>query len=175
MRTEFTGSRVKCTITLLNYLIGDVYSKSNQKEVDPDIVFRWEKGMNENVMTWGFWHWLICAKTRVRICRKFTNTESGAWTESSQVSDRTSLSLTFAPIWPGLFWLSNNICKFRAFIQQVQLAYVITVQTNASEFSEIFSVFRMKKQGSIPQEGTFHNHVLLGVGLRSLVMRTRKT
>lgn len=48
------------------------------------------------------------------------------------------------------------------------------VQTNSSEFSEIFSVFGMKKQGSIPQEGTFHNHVLLGVGLRSLVMRTNQ-
>lgn len=32
----------------------------------------------------------------------------------------------------------------------------------------------MKKQGSIPQEGAFHNHVLLGVGLRSLVMRTNQ-
>lgn len=32
----------------------------------------------------------------------------------------------------------------------------------------------MKKQGSIPQGETFHNHVLLGVGLRSLVMRTNQ-
>lgn len=56
MRTEFTGSIVKCIITLLTYLIRDVYSKSNQKEVDPDIVFRWKKGRKENVMTLGFWH-----------------------------------------------------------------------------------------------------------------------
>lgn len=44
MRTEFIGSIVKCIITLLTYLIRDVYSKSNQKEVDPYIVFRWNKG-----------------------------------------------------------------------------------------------------------------------------------
>lgn len=35
-------------------------------------------------------------------------------------------------------------------------------------------MFRMKKTGSIPQERTFRNHMLLGVGLRSLVMRTNQ-
>lgn len=43
VRTEFTGSIVKCIITFLTYLTRDVYSKSNQKEVDPDIVFRWKE------------------------------------------------------------------------------------------------------------------------------------
>lgn len=43
VRTEFTGSIVKCIITFFTYLTRDVYSKSNQKEVDPDIVFRWKE------------------------------------------------------------------------------------------------------------------------------------
>lgn len=71
--------------------------------------------------------------------------------------------------------LGSNTCQApRA--QQVQSTYItiITVQTNSSELSEIFSVRSMKKQGGIPQEGTFHNDVLLGVGLRSLVMRTNQ-
>lgn len=70
--------------------------------------------------------------------------------------------------------LSDELCKIPG-TQQVQLAYiVIIIQTHTSDFSEIFQCAQDEKLCSNSQEGAFHNHVLLGVGLRSLVMRTNQ-
>lgn len=54
--SELRGPTIKCIITLLNYLTGDTYSKSKSKGSGSDIVFRWKKGIDENVMTLRFWH-----------------------------------------------------------------------------------------------------------------------
>ena len=90
-------------VPLLNYSIGMCIQSQNQKEVDPDIVFRWKRGESENVTTLGFWHGLLCSRMLRRTCRKFTNTETGAWTALHQVSNLTFLSISF---WPGWFWHS---------------------------------------------------------------------